>query len=150
VKEITVEELLAFSPTPLTLVTADATPRDVVEKLVRDRETREVYVVDGEGRFLGVITLRRLARLVFSQELPRKPSATELLEMLTVQNAEDLALKKAAHVGLDDSLERVIEVMFRFDINEIPVVDDDGVILGSLNMLDILAAWHQGRLDGLT
>lgn len=145
-KHIKVKELLTFSTTHPTLVTCEATLRDVVEKLIQDRETREVYVVD-DGRFFGVITLRRLARLVFTQELPDKPSATELLDMLTVRNAGDLAIRKAAHVGLDDPLERVIEVMFRFDINEIPVVGDDGVILGCLNMLEILSAWHQGKLN---
>jgi CBS domain-containing protein len=149
-RRLLVKELMSFSTTQPTVVSTDATLRDIAQKLTEDRETREVYVVDGDEQFVGVITLRRLARLVFAHGLPSRPTATELLEMISVRDAGDIALKKSAYVGLGDDLEQVIEVMFRFDINEIPVVDDDRRIVGCLNMLAILAAWHAGKFDGLT
>jgi len=93
--------------------------------------------------------LRRLARFVFTGQVPDKASATELLAYVSAETAEDLALKKAAYVRESDSLEHVVEIMFRFDINEIPVVDGERFIVGNLNMMELVAAWQRGRLEGL-
>ncbi len=145
-KALTVKDLLPFSKTEPTIVPAEASLREVVRKMVEDLKTREVYVLDQDGRFLGVITLRRLARWVFASELPRDVSPTELLDLISSRTAGDLALRKPAYVREDDPLEKLLQVMFRYDINEIPVVDAEGRIVGNLNMLEILAAWLEGRL----
>jgi CBS domain-containing protein len=150
VQNLKAKQLLAFSPSVPAVVTAEAGLREVVEKVLEDRSTREVYVIDDEGRFFGVITLRRLARFVFMHEVPDTSSATDLLELASARTARDVALQKASYVGEDDSLAHVIHVMFEFDINEIPVVNNERIIVGSLNMLEILAAWHAGQLNDLT
>ena len=129
------------------LVTAADTLFEVAAKLIEDPTTREVYVVDDVKRFIGVIPLRRLVRFVFASEVPGKHSATEMLELVSAECAGHLALKKSAYVHSDHLLAHAVEVMFRFDLNEIPVVDADLVVVGCLNMLEILAAWHAGKLD---
>lgn len=141
-----VRDLLRYSSGAPSLVTTTASLREVVGKLIEDRSTREVYVVDEEGRFEGVITVRRLARFVFSTVAPRRTSATEMLELVSAESAGDIAIRKAAYVEEDDSFEHVVDVMLRFEINEIPVVDSDRVIVGNLNLLEILGAWYDGRI----
>lgn len=143
---LTVRDLLPFSKTEPTVVAESASLREVAEKMVEDLKTREVYVVDEEGRFLGVITLRRLARWAFARRLPRDLSPTELLDLISSETAGDLALRKPAYVREDDPFETLLQVMFRYDINEIPVVSREGRIVGNLNMLEILAAWLEGRI----
>lgn len=145
-KTLKVRDLLPFSQSAPSLVRTDATLRDVVGKLVEDRATREVYVVDEENRFQGVITVRRLARFVFSALVPDRSSATDLLELVSAENAEDLAIRKSACVHEDDPFEHVIDLMLRHEINEMPVVDDERVIVGNVNLLEILGAWHEGRI----
>lgn len=145
-RPLKVKDLLPYSTSRPSVVSTDATLREVVAKLIEDVGTREVYVTDEEEHFYGVITLRRLARFVFTHALPAKSSPTELLELVSAECAKDLALRKAAYVHEDDPLEHVIEVMFRFDINEIPVVNRERRIVGNLNMLQLLAAWHEGLL----
>jgi len=146
---ISIKDLLPFSPTDPAVVSSDAALREVAKKMIEDLRTREVYVLDEKGHFLGVITLRRLARCIFSSEIPERLSPTSLLELVSAQTAEDLALRKPAYVDEDDVFERLMEVMFRYDINEIPVVNKDKTIVGNINMLEILSAWLDGNLDGL-
>jgi len=131
------------------VVSKEATVGEVVEKLIVDRATREVYVLDDEGHCFGVITLRRLAHHAFLREVPDKSSATDLLERISVENAGDLCLREPIFVHEEDALEQLLNVMFRFEINEIAVVDAEELIVGSINLMDILQAWHEGRLDGL-
>jgi len=148
-QKISVKQLLGFSQSQLTVVSREATVGEVVAKLIEDRATREVYVVDDEGRCFGVIPLRRLAHHAFLREVPDKSSATDLLERISVENAGDLCLQEPAFVREDDTLEQLLNVMFTFEINEIAVVDAEERIVGSINMMDILQAWHEGRIDGL-
>lgn len=146
-KKLAVRDLLAFSPGPPCVVRAEATMREVAGLMLADRGTRDVYLVDSDGRFLGVISLRRLARHLFRHDVPDR-SATDMLELMSAQGAGDLALRKAAFVQLDDQLEQVLDVMFRFDVNEVPVVDAQKVVVGRVGMLDLVAAWEAGKLGG--
>jgi CBS domain-containing protein len=148
-RTLKVKDLLPLSRTEPTIVPAEAGLREVARKMVEDLTTREVYVTEREGCFLGVITLRRLARWTFASELPAEVSPTELLDFLSSETAGDLALRKPAYVREEDPLERLLGVLFRYDINEIPVVDAEGRIVGNLNMLELLKAWLEGRLGDL-
>lgn len=148
-RQVRIKELLPFSGTNPAVVAAHATLREVAGKMIEDLRTREVYVRDDKGHFIGVITLRRLARCVFSSEIPGRQSPTSLLELVSAQTAKDLALRKPAYVHEDDTFERLLAVMFRYDINEIPVVNSEKTIVGNINMLEILSAWLSGKLDEL-
>jgi Mg/Co/Ni transporter MgtE len=148
-KNISVKQLLELSQSEPSVVTKDATVGEVVEMLIEDRATHEVYVVNGDGHCCGAIPLRRLAHYVFLHEMPDKSSATDLLEMISVENAGDLCLQEPIFVHEDDTLEQLLNAMFTFDVNEIAVVDPNERIVGSINMIDLVQAWHEGRLEGL-
>lgn len=142
-----VKDLLKFSTTQPTLIPAHTPLRDVARQLVLDPLTREVYVTDEQNRFIGVITLRRLARSVFAGHAERLASPVSLLELVSAQTADQLALKKPAFVLEEDTLARLLDVMFRYDVNEIPVVNRQKTVVGNLNMLEILQAWLDGKLQ---
>jgi CBS domain-containing protein len=147
-RNLSVRDLMAYSQTPPSVVRADATLREVAAQLIADRSTREVYLVDEAGRYFGVITVRRLARFVFTHHVPDQSSTTELLDLVSARNAGDLAIRKPVCVGEDDSVEQLLGVMFRFEVDEIPVVDAQRVVVGKIGMLELIAAWHAGALDG--
>jgi CBS domain-containing protein len=140
-----VRDLMAFSVSMPSVVRGDATLRQVAELLIADRTTREVYLVDEEGRFFGVITLRRLARFIFTHDVPDQSSATELLDLVSARCADDLAIKQALFVREDDSIEHLLDLMFRNEVDEVPVVDSRHVVVGSVGMLELVAAWHVDR-----
>ena len=144
-KTLLVRELLAHSTVKPRAVQADSSLRHVVQELIDDRWTRDIYVVDEHQHLLGSITLRRLARFVFAHSVPNLSSA-EMLELVSVRHAGDLVQRKAPRVTLNDHLEHLLDVMFRADINEIPVVDANDKLVGALNMLDLVASWHAGLL----
>jgi len=142
-----VRDLMVYSTTTPSLVREDATLRQIAELLINDPATREVYLVDEEKRLFGVITLRRLARFVFTHDVPDPSSATDLLDLVSARNARDLAIERGIFVGEDDSVGHLLDVMFRNDVDEIPVVDEANVVVGNIGMLELIAAWHADRLN---
>lgn len=148
-RTLKVKDLLPFSRTRPAVITAEAGLRQVAEKMIEDPKAREVYVVDEEERLVGVITLRRLMHWVFSSQLSSDTSPTALLELIGSETAGDLALRKPVYIHADDSVEKLLQVIFRYDLNEIPVISHEGYIVNNLNMLEVLSAWLEEKLDAI-
>ena len=141
-----IRELLDLSSSRPTVVSATATIPELVAHMIEDRRTHEVYVNDVDGHYLGLITAQRLAHAVFSYRLPGAGSAIELLDLLSSETADHLLIRESISIHEDEPLTRAIELMFRAGLVELPVLDDDRTIVGNVNLLDILAAWKDGRL----
>ena len=89
-------------------------------------------VVDGEGRVLGVLTRKDLAR-----------------RDLAPDSRLDALLRRAPVViRAGDTLHEALNRMVLHDIGRLPVVDDDGATLrGMLTRSDVLGAWRKRTLN---
>jgi len=124
------------------VVSKDATLRDAVDAIIEDSKTRKVYVVDAEGKVVGTITLETLMRQGGYRLGVRTPGMTSFLRMLA-EIAKDKVtevMAKPVKVYDDELLTNVTRLMVEHHLNDLPVVDRDGKIVGELNGLDILRA----------
>ncbi len=79
-----------------------------------------LYVEDEEGRLIGIVGMREL--VVAAPETP-------------IERIMDL---EVIYVRADEDQEEVARVMTRYDLTAIPVVDDDGRLIGVITYDDIL------------
>lgn len=103
------------------------TPVSQVMTKALDGSMAHQYVVDGEGRLMGVITLRRL-KTVFQEE--------GLDDALLV--AADLMKSPVASVSLDDTLDVAMAHLSRLDTEMIPVVNGEGKLAGCVTRHDMM------------
>ncbi|MCJ7607715.1 MAG: CBS domain-containing protein, partial [Thermoplasmata archaeon] len=84
IKDIRVADVLADVPKVAEAATVlkTATLRQAVEAMVKDSETRKVYVVDEEHKLVGTITLETLMRHTGYLLGVRKTGMTSFLRML--------------------------------------------------------------------
>lgn len=142
VSDIRVSDVLeevAKTVRPATVL-ADATLKDAVEAMVKDSETRKVYVVDHENKLVGTITLEVLLRHVGYRLGVRSTGMTSFLRMLaeiTDENVKEV-MAKPIKVSSNELLVNVTKLMVENHLNDLPVVDDKGRLLDELNGLDIL------------
>jgi len=85
-------------------------------------------VVTPERRVLGIFTDGDLRR-AFANDLD--------LRTLTVA---DIMGRKPRSIGPDKLAVEAVEMMEHYKINQLPVVDDDGALIGALNMHDLFQA----------
>ncbi len=101
-----------------------ATVGEVVDEIRADRdevgEVFFVYVVDDEGRLVGVLNLGAL--LLSDNDRPIR----------------DLMKTKIHAVNPDEDQERVARLFKRYDLVALPVVDDGGVLLGRIMHDDVV------------
>lgn len=125
-------ELLAYSDdsagglmtTDYVSVSRGATAQEVIEQLrAVDPEVETiyyVYVVDDDGKLVGVLSLREL---IIS---PRGRKVGEMVSSDTIK------------VRPDDDQENVAEVIAKYDLLALPVTDDEGSMLGIVTVDDVL------------
>lgn len=97
--------------------------RQIRKQALDIEEFYSVYVVDDDDRLLGTLSLQKL--LLFSKDLSTR--------IEDIYSKEDLI---TANVNEDD--ETIALRMQKYDMVVIPVVDDDGILLGRITIDDIV------------
>jgi arabinose-5-phosphate isomerase len=85
-------------------------------------------ILDGEGRVIGIFTDGDLRRSL------EKGVDLRLTSVTTVMT------RGPRTIGPGKLAAEAVEIMERFKINQLVVVDDDGKLLGALNMHDLFRA----------
>jgi len=141
IKELTVRDILDKGDRgqPST-VSIDATLRDAIDAMIANPTTRKVYVIDGNGKLVGTVTLETLMRFAGYSFGVRKTGITSFLKMLgeISQNKVTEAMSRPVRIIEDEMLVNVTKMMVENHLNDLPVVDANDKLVGELNGLDIL------------
>lgn len=110
---------------------ASITPNETVAELVNERlmrgEDRSFLVRHTDGGLAGIVTLSDIRRV------PRDDWANARVTDIMTRHGD------LAKVGPDDELESALDVLQRREVNQLPVVDEDGrTVLGLLTRAGIL------------
>jgi CBS domain-containing protein len=121
----TVQEVMTENPTT---VTSD-TPASEAARIMKTEDTGIVPIVEGD-RLAGVITDRDLAiRILAEEKSPDTPVGK-------------LASKDLVTVDPQQSLEEAARLMAGNQVRRLPVVEEDGRLVGILAQKDLAEAGH--------
>ena len=104
-------------------LSGQATVREAIEevrKFALDEDLHNVYVVDDGGRLLGILPLRRLVM---------HPPATRLS---AIYDDEPVTVR------VEDDQEHVLQVIRKYDIAAVPVLDVGGKLVGRVTYDDVM------------
>ena len=123
------------------IVKEDESFTDVVKSFAEQPYIRGLFVVDKEGRYLGLIkreSILQWAKLKLGdisgyEEAILKYSKDTLAKDLIYRYSE----KAATHP--DDDAVKCLRLMLNYELTDIPVVDKDGKILGDVTIPELIA-----------
>ncbi|NKE70786.1 CBS domain-containing protein [Candidatus Manganitrophus noduliformans] len=95
-------------------------------RIMRDEDVGIVPVCEEDKKLVGVVTDRDLCLTVVAEE--RHPREVKVLECMS----EDLVTCKP-----EDDVQKAADLMKEYQVRRIPVVDDQGRILGMIAQADI-------------
>jgi CBS domain-containing protein len=104
---------------------------------MRSEDVGSLPVTDA-GRIIGILTDRDIAMRVVAEG--RDPTATSVSEILS----RDLVT-----IGPEQSLDDAIELMARHQVRRLPVVEEDGRLIGMLAQADIALEAREKKAGGL-
>jgi len=115
----------------------------VVVKIAEDKETMLACVLDEEGRLKGIITPKEVLRAVEIREFGtiRRPffEGPEILHILSSKYAKDI-MSPPVSVKPEDSVDKAIDIMLDKGFYEVPVVDEEGKIVGLIDYFSIITS----------
>jgi len=123
------------------IVSGDLSMRAMVQLIVDHPELHYIYVVDESGKLLGLIGRKRLFQAIFSHNVPASSMVSKLYKLLTSEQASDLLIKHVLSCTEADSLDKVINLMIKHQLDAIPVVAADGKLEGIINIERLFEEW---------
>ncbi len=147
-RPLTVQEFLNALPHRVELATVvrGSPLKEVAKTMVKGHRRRVVYVVDAQGRLQGAISLDDLKDTIFRYYLEAQVGdalvVTEhILEVFASEKAEDLMTTGLSVCREEEELPAVIARMIEANLKDLPVVDQEGRLIGDLDILCLLELW---------
>ncbi len=134
----------------LAIVRPEDSLETVIKALLLSPKTMSAYVVDEDGKLLGVISIWDIlqATVAHDPDTINSGSPSILFDRDFLQRyafserARDL-MREPVCVDLTHSLRRAYKLMIEHGLTEIPVVDNQGRVIGDLTLLELLkSAWN--------
>jgi len=147
-KKLTVKDLLESMSqcVEMPVVHEAGSLKEVVRAMVKGHRRRIVYVVDGDNRFKGAITLEELKNVIFHYYL--NSSIRDVLvvtehidELFAAEKAGDFMNPDLIVCRENDTLHDIIVRMNEWDVLDIPVLDREGRVIADLDVLCLLELW---------
>jgi len=120
-------------------VSHDATIREAIELMIANPLSRKVYVVDAQDRYVGTVNTETILRLLGYRVGVRKEGGMSFVRFLRDAFKEDVEgiMVKGQTVKASTRLTDALDIMLREHLNDLPVVDDDGRLVGELVSLEM-------------
>ena len=129
----------------LPIIQKEAAIEEVIDAFAGSTHTRVLYVLDDQGRLVGVISLGQLVRHVFSAYHEPSIHPRRLMGLIASETAGDLMRNEAVSSRLDEQVSDVLQRMIRANIKEIAILDDDRRVVADLTMVDFLQIYETGE-----
>ncbi|OGD44676.1 hypothetical protein A3K69_01515 [Candidatus Bathyarchaeota archaeon RBG_16_57_9] len=141
----TVKDVVYLLETSSILASEDEPIESVIERFAKDLRLRGIFVVDSSRRFMGVVT--RFELLLWTRrylgDVPEDfdwKIIDELKAVIHSAKAVDMVRERSseAYVHIEDPVSKALSLMMRHRLNDLPVLNDAGEIIGDLKLPDIL------------
>jgi CBS domain-containing protein len=115
----------------------------VVVEIAEDKGTMLACVLDEENKLKGIITPKEILQAVELREFGtiRYPffEGPKILHLLSSKYAKDV-MSPPLSVKPSDDVERAIDIMLDKGFYEVPVVDEEGKMIGEINYFSIITS----------
>jgi len=120
-------------------IRSGASLEDAAQALLGAPECRDVYVTDDLGRVIGHLGFRRLAGVLLSQHRPTH-SRRQMLERVARGPVHEFMDRRFIAARLDENVHHVLHPHMERRVEDIPVLDDQGRLVGVIRLIDLVRA----------
>ena len=133
-----IRKLLKAEPT---VVSKDDDIKTLIFSMIDDPRVRSLFVVDEKKKLIGIITLQDLVSFAFKDYISMDDLGYNIVKDALAKKAEDIISAYNIYVKEENTLTECFNLMFNNGLESIPVVDDNHVVIGVVNMLELLTTW---------
>ena len=128
-----VAEWLKRHPSTAITVPPDCPLEKVMDRVLAERCLRDIYVVSREGKLIGHLSYQKLIHFVLAKHRAVH-TRRQLMQRVAAEVSEDLMNAQVVYAKPDEEVDNVIDRQLEHGIDDMPVIDDQGVMLGVINI----------------
>lgn len=138
-----IREWLITCPAKALTVKGECSLQEAAQLLLDDPDSRDLFVIDDEGKVRGHLGFWRVATLLLAELRPTH-SLRELIERITPGTVADHMSDQVMCAGVDEDID---DILYQHDlfqqhverrVEDIPVVDEQRRLLGVIRLSDLL------------
>jgi len=119
----------------------------VMDCFLKRPERRVIFVVDTAEKFIGTIRLSDLVLHLWPYAADTEEVLTpEILNIVKASTAGELASHSNFYLKPDSTLEEAVKLMHGNYLDAIPVLDEEGKIIGEVNYYNVLKAYIRKKI----
>ncbi len=113
----------------------------VLKSGISEKHCRNIYVVNDDNQLVGVIRMKEMLQNIFPLTAMSEGSNLNVrnVPVIGATVASELMSKEPASVSENTPLNKTVLTLLRENLLELPVVDDNGRIIGQLDASEIIA-----------
>jgi CBS domain-containing protein len=137
--DLLVEDVYDLVVKDPTTIDSGAKIRQVFDLFLNNPVSRKVYVLNEEGKYVGAVTTETLLRLLGYRVGVREFANWSLWKLMRDMLKEGVegVIEKVPSVKRSDKLTKALQIMVEDHFTDLPVLDDDGKLIGELNSFEI-------------
>lgn len=132
-----VSEWIYSFPGHIVTIQPESSLEQAVDQMLSESCVQDIYVVSGKNLVLGHLTHKRLAGLLLAEHRPMH-TRRQIMERVVLGSAEELMEGEFVFARPDEELDDVLCRFVDHDLQDMPVLDDQGVLVGGINLNTIL------------
>ena len=118
-------------------VPPDYSLNDAMDRMLREECLRDVYVVSEAGKLIGHLSHKKLANLILVEHMPVQ-TRRQLMMRITGCSAQELMDTEFTFARPDEDLDNVLHWQLEHDVEDMPVINDDWILVGIINIRVVL------------
>ncbi len=137
--DLLVEDVFELIVKDPTTIDSGSKIRQVFDEFLNSPVSRKVYVLNEEGQLMGAVTTETLLRLLGYRVGVREFANWSLWRLMRDMLKEGVegVIDKVPTVKRSTKLVKALQIMVEDHFTDLPVVDDDGKLIGELNSYEI-------------
>ena len=134
------KDVLSIIPDYSYVIVEKDMPVDKLKELVRKQHgIRSIYVTDKNGKVLGEISMGALIKNVTAvRRCKSRINPRELLSCIIPNRAGDIMDRRLVYAKPDEDVEDVLDRCIKYNIKEMPVLDEKGNLVKNVGVLDLV------------
>jgi CBS domain-containing protein len=118
----------------------------IIDRMLAEQCIRDIYVVSEDGRVIGHLSHKKLVHLLLPEYQPVH-TRRQIMERIAGGIAEEIMDSHFVFAQPDEELDNVIYRQLESDIEDMPVIDKEGKLLGTVNMTAALKAMRNSGIE---
>ena len=110
--------------------------------MIKKTNSQKAYVVDDDNKLVGTITMETVLKqigYIYGVRQPGIMSFFKFVSGILKEDVTDFMEKNPVKVTKEDKILDALKMMVENHLNDLPVVDENGTVIGELNGIEIMS-----------